>query len=59
MPTLFSWSAAAANYNLYSTTNLANPVWLSVSGTLFTNGGNLVLTNGISGPVRFFRLSNP
>jgi len=24
-----------------------------------TNGGNLVLTNGISGPVRFFRLSNP
>jgi hypothetical protein len=30
-----------------------------VSGTTYTNGGNLVLTNPISGPVRFFRLSNP
>ncbi len=56
---VLSWSVAAANYNLKSTTNLANPVWLPVSGTLFTNGGNLVLTNGINGPVRFFRLSNP
>jgi hypothetical protein len=56
---VLSWSAAAFNYNLKSATNLANPVWLPVSGTLFTNGGNLVLTNPASSPVRFFRLSNP
>jgi sugar lactone lactonase YvrE len=69
IPTLFitpngtnvvlSWSTAAANYNLKSATNLASPTWLPVSGILFTNNGNLVLTNAINGPVRFFRLSNP
>jgi sugar lactone lactonase YvrE len=57
--TVLSWPAAASSYNLKSATNLASPVWLPVSGTLFTNGGNLVLTNAMSGPVRFFRLSNP
>jgi hypothetical protein len=57
--TVIGWPLAAANYNLKSATNLASPVWLPVPGTLFTNGGNLVLTNPISGPVRFFRLSNP
>ena len=56
---VLSWSLAAANYNLKSTTNLAIPVWLPVSGTLFTNGGNLVLTNAINGSARFFHLSNP
>jgi hypothetical protein len=44
---------------LKSATNLASPTWLPVSGILFTNNGNLVLTNAINGPVRFFRLSNP
>jgi DNA-binding beta-propeller fold protein YncE len=56
---VLSWSTAAVGYNLYSTTNLAHPVWLPVSGTIFTNGSSLVLTNVISGRDRFFRLSNP
>jgi DNA-binding beta-propeller fold protein YncE len=56
---VLSWSTAATGYNLKSTTNLASPNWLPVSGTIFTNGGSLVLTNGLSGSTRFFRLSNP
>ena len=57
--TVIGWPLAAANYNLKSATNLASPVWLPVPGTLVTNGGNLVVTNTLGGPIRFFRLSNP
>jgi DNA-binding beta-propeller fold protein YncE len=56
---VLSWSTAAANFNLKSATNLANPNWLSVGGTLYTNGSTLMLTNPVSGLVRFFRLSYP
>jgi hypothetical protein len=56
---VLSWATAAVGYNLQSTTNLASPNWLPVSGTIFTNGSSLILTNGISGSARFFRLSNP
>ena len=56
---VLSWTTAAVGYNLQSTTNLASPNWLPVPGIIFTNGSNLMLTNGISGSTRFFRLSNP
>jgi hypothetical protein len=69
VPTLFitlhgvnavlSWSTAAAGFSLQSTTNLANPIWLPVSGAIFTNGSSLMVTNGLGGHVRFFRLLNP
>jgi DNA-binding beta-propeller fold protein YncE len=56
---VLSWSTAATGYNLHSTTNLLHPNWQLVSGTIYTNGSSLVLTNGLGGSVRFFRLSNP
>ena len=56
---VLSWSTAAIGYNLYSTTNLAHPVWLPVSGTRGTNLTSFLMTNPAAGPVRFFRLSNP
>jgi DNA-binding beta-propeller fold protein YncE len=56
---VLSWSTAAIGYSLQSTTNLARPNWLPVSGTIFTNGASLMLTNGIKNSARFFRLSNP
>ena len=56
---VLSWSTAATGYSLESTTNLAHPNWLPVSGIIFTNGSSLMLTNGIGGSARFFRLSNP
>lgn len=56
---VLSWSTAAANYSLLSATNIASANWLPVSGTPCTNGANLLLTNPISGPVRFFQLTNP
>jgi hypothetical protein len=49
----------AANFNLKTANNLVNASWLPVSGTIFTNGSSLALTNPISSPVRFFWLSNP
>ena len=56
---VLKWPTAASGFNVYSTTNLAHPNWQLVSGSVFTNGSSLVLTNGISTPTRFFRLSNP
>jgi hypothetical protein len=56
---VLSWSTAATGYNVKTTTSLASPVWVTLPGIVVTNGGSLMLTNGISGPVRFYRLSNP
>jgi hypothetical protein len=50
------WSLPAANYALQSSTNLASTNWLAVSGTPGTNNGDYVLTNGLNGSARFFRL---
>jgi DNA-binding beta-propeller fold protein YncE len=56
---VLSWSTAATGYSLQSSTNLARPNWLPVSGIIFTNDSNLVLTNRLSNSAHFFRLSNP
>jgi DNA-binding beta-propeller fold protein YncE len=56
---VLSWSTAATGYSLKSTANLASPTWVMVPGTVGTNGGSLMLTNGISGSAKFYRLSNP
>lgn len=56
---VLSWSTAAANYSLLFATNLAGANWLPVPGTPYTNGANLLLTNPITGPIRFFQLTNP
>jgi DNA-binding beta-propeller fold protein YncE len=51
-----SWSLAATNFTLQSNINPATTNWTAVSGTPGTNNGNYVLTNGITGSARFFRL---
>jgi DNA-binding beta-propeller fold protein YncE len=56
---VLSWPAAAANYNLYSTTNLTNPDWFAVPGLRGTNLTSFLMTNPITGSAKFFRLSNP
>jgi DNA-binding beta-propeller fold protein YncE len=53
---LISWTLATPNYTLQSNTNLAGTNWIAMSGTPGTNNGNYVLTNGITGSARFFRL---
>ena len=53
---LISWMPAAPNYTLQSNTNLAGTNWIAVPGTPGTNNGNYVLTNGLTGSTRFFRL---
>jgi hypothetical protein len=56
---VLSWSTAATGYNLKFTASLSQPNWTVVLGTPATIGGNYVITNGISGSAKFFRLSNP
>ncbi len=53
---VLSWSLAAPNYTLQSCTNLAGTNWVTVPGAPGTNNGNYVVTNGILGSARFFRL---
>lgn len=51
------WTLAAPNYTLQSCTNLAGTNWIAVPGTPGTNNGSYVVTNGIVGSARFFRLT--
>jgi predicted alpha-1,2-mannosidase len=56
-----SWPAWAANYSLYSTTNLVAPIqWLPVTNAPQTNNGAVVLNFSASNYVQqFFRLQSP
>ena len=53
---VISWPLAASNDTLQSNTNLAGTNWVAVPGTPGTNGSDLVLTNGLSGSARYYRL---
>ena len=56
-----SWPSWAANYHLYSTTNLMPPaLWLPVTNAITTNGNNFTLTlEADAAANRFLRLSSP
>jgi len=49
---ILTWPANAAGFTLQSATNLASPVWITISG-------QSPVTNGISGARQFFRLAGP
>ena len=53
---LFTWTLAAANCTLQCNTNLAGTNWVAAPGTVGTNNGNYIQTNGITGPARYYRL---
>lgn len=55
---IVSWPVAAANFGLQSTPGLSSPGWASVTNTPATVNTNFVVTNGIAGAARFFRLTN-
>jgi len=55
---VLTWPTNAIGFTLQSTTNLVSPaVWSDVSpGPVVVNGQNAV-TNPVSGPKKFYRLS--
>jgi len=56
---ILSWPLAASAYNLQSNTNLATGNWTTVSGAPGTNLTSFLVTNSITGSIKYFRLSNP
>jgi hypothetical protein len=56
---VFFWSTNATGYNLESTTGLApTGPWSSVTNVPVVVGGMCYVTNAITGPSKFYRLSN-
>ena len=56
---LVEWPTNATGYTLEFSTNLASTVWSTNLPAPVVVNTNNVVTNGISGTRRFFRLSNP
>jgi hypothetical protein len=56
---LLEWPTNATGYTLQSATNLTSSVWSTTLPAPVVLNTNEVVTNGISGPARFYRLSNP
>jgi beta-lactam-binding protein with PASTA domain len=55
-----SWPTNAAGYTLQSTFNLTPPAtWIDSTNTPVVMGAQFTVTNPISGPARFYRLSKP
>ena len=55
---ILMWSTNAVGFTLQSTTNLVSPsVWTSNSPAPFVIGWQNVVTNSLSGPQQFYRLS--
>jgi len=52
------WSTNAVGFTLQSTTNLASPVWSTNSPAPVVIAGQNTVTNPISGPEQFYRLSH-
>jgi acyl-CoA reductase-like NAD-dependent aldehyde dehydrogenase len=55
---VLSWPAAAARYTLQTAASLSNsPVWLPAGLAPVVTGDRRMVTNSLSGPGLFFRLS--
>jgi hypothetical protein len=54
---ILTWPTNATGFTLQSTTNLLPAVWSSVSPAPVLVNGQYAVTNPISGPQQFFRLS--
>jgi alpha-glucosidase (family GH31 glycosyl hydrolase) len=57
---VLSWPSSTSAFTLWSTTNLTSPIdWLAVTNTVTTSNGQSMVTIGLTGPCRFFRLVAP
>jgi hypothetical protein len=57
---ILSWSTNAAGFALQSTLKLTPPVvWIDSTNPPAVIGGQLTVTNSLSGPARFYRLKKP
>jgi hypothetical protein len=56
---VLSWSADAADFQLESTTSLPATSWQVVTDTRVLVGGQVYVTNAMTSPMKFYRLSNP
>ena len=54
---VLTWPTNAAGFTLVSATSLASPVWITNSPAPVVVNTNNAVTNGISGPQKFYRLS--
>lgn len=54
---VLAWPTNAAGFTLQSTTNIASPVWATVTPSPVVVNGQNTVTNPISGTHQFFRLS--
>jgi len=55
-----SWPTNAAGYTLQSTFNLTPPAtWMDSTNTPVVMGAQFTVTNPVSGPARFYRLTKP
>ena len=54
---ILSWSAS--DFRLQSLTNLVSSNWVNVTGTVVPANGQYYLTNPITGPEKFYRLTFP
>lgn len=55
---ILNWPTNAAGFTLESTTNLASPsIWITNAPPPVAVGTNYTVTNGISGTMKFYRLS--
>jgi uncharacterized repeat protein (TIGR03803 family) len=54
---VLTWRSDDTRFSLQATTNLASPVWITVSPGPIVVSGQYTVTNPISGTQQFFRLS--
>lgn len=55
---LLSWPASFTNFVLESTLSLSSPSWFEITQARAVVNGEFVVTNQISNPLQFFRLSD-
>jgi hypothetical protein len=56
---VIAWPASASDFRLQSTPTLLVPNWRSFGPMPVVSGGELVVTNGLNDPARFYRLVRP
>jgi lysophospholipase L1-like esterase len=57
---VFGWSVDnGSGFGLYVNSNLSTPDWTSAASIPQTNNGQLVVTQGMAGGTKFFRLQKP
>jgi hypothetical protein len=56
---IISWPSSASGYSLQQSTNLSTTNWTAFSGTVFSNGATMSVTNSLQAGNVFYRLFHP